>query len=287
MRGYRHMRNYRIDKTRNIGNVIFVVEGGRPETGGTELRLLKKIFADILEYEVQELRRGSEEFIGHGRNSQFHVFALNLPKNQLTQLTEDAIDALFRRLRDEFHIKPENCPVFYLYDRDVLSYHRNELRGKYVKKYIDPYGTENGDQGQLLLSYPAVESYLLSCITEDTVNLSAKLGQDAKILLTSRICPEDVADTTDIHLKTVDLLFSEEKAEAEKHLIHSINEMDKGLLKIGIQAYDLDNLAPTLLEVYDYQQQKYNTENTFSLLSLVGMALLELGVIVECDEGEE
>lgn len=287
MRGYRHMRNYKIDKTRNIGNVIFVVEGGRPETGGTELRLLKKIFADILEYEVQELRRGSEEFIGHGRNSQFHVFALNLPKNQLTQLTEDAIDALFRRLRDEFHIKPENCPVFYLYDRDVLSYHRNELRGKYVKKYIDPYGTENGDQGQLLLSYPAIESYLLSCIMEDTANLSSKLGQDAKILLTSRICPEDSADTTDIHLKTVDFVFSEEKAEAERYLIHSINEMDKGLQKIGIQAYDLDNLAPTLLDVYDYQQQKYNTENTFSLLSLVGMALLELGVIVECDEGEE
>ncbi|MDO4522084.1 MAG: hypothetical protein Q4B57_02930, partial [Eubacteriales bacterium] len=60
------MRKYEIDKTRNIGNVVFVVEGGRPDTGGTELRLLKKIFADILEYEVQELRRGSEEFIGHG-----------------------------------------------------------------------------------------------------------------------------------------------------------------------------------------------------------------------------
>lgn len=36
------MKKYRIDKTKNIGNVIFVVEGGRPETGGTELRLLKK-----------------------------------------------------------------------------------------------------------------------------------------------------------------------------------------------------------------------------------------------------
>ena len=34
--------------------MILVVEIGRPETGGTELRLLKKIFADILEYEVQE-----------------------------------------------------------------------------------------------------------------------------------------------------------------------------------------------------------------------------------------
>ena len=36
------MKKYRIDKTKNIGNVIFVVEGGRLETGGTELRLLKK-----------------------------------------------------------------------------------------------------------------------------------------------------------------------------------------------------------------------------------------------------
>ena len=53
---------------------------------------------------------------------------------------------------------------------------------------------------------------------------------------------------------------------------------------MGIQSYDLDNLAPTLLRVYDYQQQKYNREDAFSLLSLVGMALLELGVITECDE---
>ena len=136
------MKRYKIDKTKNIGNVIFVVEGGRPETGGTELRLLKKIFTDILGYEVQELRRGSEEFIVFGQNPNFRVFALNLPKNQLTQLTEDAMDELFCRLREEFHIKPEDCPIFYLYDRDVLSYKRNELRGGYVKKYTDPYGTD-------------------------------------------------------------------------------------------------------------------------------------------------
>ncbi len=48
------MKKYKIDRSKNMGNVIFVVEGGRPETGGTELRLLKKIFADILGYEVQE-----------------------------------------------------------------------------------------------------------------------------------------------------------------------------------------------------------------------------------------
>ena len=283
MRDYRYMKHYMIDKTKNIGNVIFVVEGGRPETGGTELRLLKKIFADILDYEVQELRRGSEEFIGHGKNSQFHVFALNLPKNQLTALNEEALDELFCRLKEDFDIKPEDCPIFFLYDRDVLSYHRNELRGKYVKKYTDPYGNESGDQGQLLLSYPSVESFLLSCIRDNACMNNACMGRDAKTLLKNAICHED-ADINNLHQRIVNLVFSEDAFEAEKRLIRSINEMDKGLDLIGAGAYDLDNLGPTMLNVYDAQQQKYNSENTFTVLSLIGMALLELGVIVECDE---
>ena len=285
MRDYRYMKHYMIDKTKNIGNVIFVVEGGRPESGGTELRLLKKIFAEILDYEVQELRRGCDEFIGHGKNSQFHVFALNLPKNQLTELNEEALDELFCRLKEDFDIKPEDCPIFFLYDRDVLSYHRNVLRGKYVRKYTDPYGNETGDQGQLLLSYPAVESFLLSCIWKNTCAHTACMGRDVKALLNNAVCNEET-DTNNLHQRLVDLVFSDDVSEAEKRLIHSINEMDRGLALIGIGAYDLDNLGPTMLSVYDAQQEKYNSENTFTVLSLIGMALLELGVIVERGEVE-
>ena len=57
--------------------------------------------------------------------------------------------------------------------------------------------------------------------------------------------------------------------------------MNKGLEMMGISDYDLDNLAPTLLGVYDYEQDKLNAEDTLTFLSLIGMALLELGVIVE------
>lgn len=82
-------KKYKVDKSKIIGNVIFVVEGGRPETGGTELRLLKRIFSDVLGYEVQEWRRGTEEFIGYGNNKSSRVFALNLPKNQFLGLEEN------------------------------------------------------------------------------------------------------------------------------------------------------------------------------------------------------
>lgn len=258
------MKNYTIDKSKNIGNVIFVVEGGRPETGGTELRLLKQIFSDILGYEVQELRRDSEEFIGYGSNPQFKVFALNLPKNQLTQINDDALDQLFSRIKSEFDIKPEDCPIFFLYDRDYKSYKHNEPR-KYVRKYTDPYGDENGNQGQLLLSYPAVESYLFSCIQDEVFQKSALLGRDLKTELETTGFSEDNVDTTD-------------------HLLHATLEMDKGLDFFGFGEYDLDNLAPTLLGIYDAQQEICTNSQTFPLLSLISMALLELGIIVECEE---
>lgn len=264
MRGCRYMTNYRIDKSKNIGNVIFVVEGGRPETGGTELRLLKKIFSDILDYEVQELRRESDEFIGHGSSPNCRVFALNLPKNQLTQITDDSLDMLFARLKSEFEIKPEDCPIFFLYDRDFKSYKRNEPR-RYVRKYSDPYSDENGNQGQLLMSYPAVESYLLSCIQNDVFQKSILLGRDLKTELESTG-------------------FSENAIETEDHLLHATIEMDKGMDAFGFGEYDLDNLAPTLLGIYDAQQEKYAKEEAFSLLSLISLALLELGVITQCEE---
>lgn len=261
-------KRYKVDKSKIIGNVIFVVEGGRAETGGTELRLLKSIFSDILGYEVQELRRGKDEFIGYGNNKSSRVFALNLQKNQLTQLTEDAMDQLFERLKKEFSIKPEDCPIFLLYDRDYKSYKHNELKGKYVRRYIDPYSSEEGYQGQLLLSYPAVESYILSCIQDNVFEQRYLLGTEAKDQLAQ--CG-----------------FSEDEISEEEQIIHATIEMDKGLANLMLDDYDLDNLGDTLLGVYEAQQNIVIEAQQFSALSLISMALLELGIIVECDEDSE
>lgn len=262
------MKKYRIDKTKIVGNVIFVVEGGRQETGGTEIRLLKGIFSDILGYEVQELRRGTDEFIAHGNNNSSRVFVLNLPKNQLTQVTEEALDSLYNRLTTEFKIKPEDCPMFLIYDRDYKSYKHNELRGKYVRRYVDPYSNEAGYQGQLLLSYPSVESYLLSCVENDVYQRKYYLGTDIKQVV--KKCG-----------------ISEEDILREELIVHAVNEMDKGLAEFEFDQYDLDNLAPTLLGVYEAQQRNVTEEQVFSTLSLISMALLELGIIVEDEENDD
>lgn len=271
MRDYQTMKKYRIDVSRNIGKVIFVVEGGRPE-GGTELRLLKAIFTDILGYETHELRRCTdEEFVLHGSNPNSVVYGLNLAKNQLTQLTEQSIDSLFHRLRTELGLKPENCPVFFLYDRDVKSYGRNELRGRYVKRYTDPYGTKAGDQGQLLLSYPSVESYTLSCFRTALGQKRYELGADLK---------KDIAQLN----TKAETKISETDIQTEEHLICAAEKMDAALSELGCAQYDLDDLASTLLAAYDGEQKLYDTEGGFSLLSLISLALMELNVLVEVEE---
>ena len=262
MKGFRNMTDkYIFDPNRNIGTVIFVVEGGRPEFSGTELKLLKAIFADLLGYEVQELIRGQEEFIAHGSNSFSKVFALNLPKNQLTQLNDDSLDELFKRLKQEFRIKPEDCPIFFIYDRDYKSYKNNELRGKYVKRYVDPYSDDEGNQGQLLLSYPCVESYILSLTLENAHKIKYGLGKDLK---KDQELHQNIKTTDDIN---------------GNMLIHAVNEMNKGLQSLKIDEYDIDNLAPVFLEAYAKQQENYLKHKSVNLLSFVSMALLELGII--------
>lgn len=78
--------------------------------------------------------------------------------------------------------------------------------------------------------------------------------------------------------------FSDESIVAEEQLVHATLEMDKGISSLGIENYDLDNLTSTLLNTYDAQQAKCKNNKKFSLLSLISMVLLELGVIVECQD---
>ena len=78
--------------------------------------------------------------------------------------------------------------------------------------------------------------------------------------------------------------FSEEDVSEEEHIVHATIEMDKGLSAFSMEDYDLDNLAPTLLGVYEKQQNRITEEQKFSALSLISMALLELGVIIEDED---
>lgn len=256
-------KTYKLDRERNIGTVIFILEGA-----GTEFDLLETVFVKILGYQLHGLKRNdlTGGFIMRGNNPYSRVIGLNLKENHLGGINQDELNVLFHRLSAELGIKPENAPIYFLYDRDVLSYEEDEVRS-YVTQYQDPYGNEDGSQGQLLLSYPALESYLVSCFQDESWKLRYQLGKDLKTYAAQHGCQKQML-------------------RSGTHLSHAAREMDAALENLGCGTYDLDALGPALLAAYDAQQESYKKEGTFSLLSLFSMVLLELGILVEEQEEE-
>lgn len=252
-------KNYIINKDKNVGTVIFILEGSK-----TEFDLLKKIFVDILGYQLEELRRThTTGFVLYGNNPHSRIVAINFKGNHLFDINQEEQNLLFHRISEELGIKPENSPIYYLYDRDPKSYDVDEVR-PYVIKYRDPYGTDTGDLGQLLLSFPALESYTVSCFCENTHHTTIELGKELKTYAAQ-------------NSYTLQMLRN------DGHILHAAIEMQKALIDHGIVDYDLDNLGDVLLSIYDEEQTVYLSMRKFELISLLSFVLLELGIIEEVD----
>ena len=78
----------------------------------------------------------------------------------------------------------------------------------------------------------------------------------------------------DVKSEVAKVGFSEEDIDTEDYLLHAVVEMNKGLNEFGLETYDLDNLAPTLLGVYDCQQQKYKSEGEKHMAKVLVSACL-------------
>lgn len=55
--------------------------------------------------------------------------------------------------------------------------------------------------------------------------------------------------------------------------------MYKGLSEINIQDYDLDDFSQTNEIIIDTQEENFKQNNTYKLLSLLCIALIDLGLI--------
>lgn len=256
MKGYLAMsKRFILNRNKNIGSVIFILEGSK-----TEFQLLEKVFVDLLGYQIHELRRNhTTGFEFHGTNPYSRVVAINFKGNHLFDINTEEQDRLFLQIRTELNIKPENTPIYYIYDRDVKSYHIDEVQ-TFVEKYQDPYGTTQGDLGQLLLSYPSIESYTVSCFCEHTHETSYELGKDLK---------QYAAENS----------YTIQMIRKDSHILHAVTELDEALEHYGITEYDLDDLGKTLLNIYQVEQKCYLAINKFGLLSTLSFVLLELGII--------
>ena len=253
-----------INEDKSIGTVIFIVEGQQ-----FEFSIIDRIFTRIFHYEYHEKRRGKSKYLNKGKNPLSRVFVMNAESSNLNSISNEAyLDTLYEELSREFGINIDDAAIFFIFDRDPISNTKNNSdsdEDKYAKLhayYANPW--ENDDNrigGQLLLSYPSLESYEISNFEDDSHLLEYGLGSELKTFIGKE-------EHRNIQLNKMSL---ETIAHATKEFIDFINEQNISV--------DIDDLSNIPLEVYNFEEKFYEQHSKYRVLSLLTIAFIQLGMI--------
>lgn len=259
----------KINKSKGIGKVLFVVEGE-----DTEFYILRKIFTQIFDYQCEELSRNSKRVGGlkyrkynNKINPFSSIFVVNTEESNIKFVDDENefLNQVITQLRYEYRFPVDNAAIYYIFDRDCHSntnagFIRN-LMGK-LRHSRDNNGFLTS--GLLLLSYPSVESFTLSNFNN---------AEHEKWFSTGTILKQYNNGCKINHQK----INTETLIKAVLEMINTLNELD-------VQEINPDDFYETNIGVFDIQEGHFTKKNLFRALSFLCVALLDLGLIEEDEE---
>lgn len=249
----------KINKDKHIGRVLFIVEGSR-----YEFSLLQKIFVGIFHYEYIEKRRNKPERFISGTDPYSRVAVINTKESNIKDITENDqyLDEMYAFLQEKYDYPVEQSAVYFLFDRDPESNSDRERIRFYIRNLKNAYENDNFLRaGQLLLSYPSVESYTITALDESCDELRFAFGKDAK---------KYIAEHPGIQLNKMD-----EKSvikASERFLEYLIRRKDE---------IDIDNFADVSESIFDEQDKEYLSGKGFRVFSMLTLAFMQLGLLEE------
>ncbi len=245
----------KLNKEKRIGRILFVVEGSQ-----TEFSILKRIFSNILGYTYIEKRRNKLTYFTNGKDRYSQVAIINTKESNIKDISEneDYLDEVFETLRERYHFPVDQSAIYYLFDRDPKSNTNTELIEKYILSLANPYDNEDFKAGQLL-SYPSVESYIVSNFKNDARNMCFSLGREIKTY---------IGKNTDIQINKI----------SEETIIKAADEFLRYLSDEQI-AFDIDNFSNASHNIFNKQEIEYLSGRGFKLFSMLTLAFLQMGII--------
>jgi hypothetical protein len=253
------MRTITLNKNKNIGKVLLIVEGQ-----STEFFLLRKIFTELFNYQFEALPRMSKyKKINDQGRALSSVFVINTESSNIRSI-EDAsgyLDGVFRMLIDDYSFPVDRAAIYYLFDRDCHSNTDALLIERLLGKlgHARDFNEDGEQQGLLLLSYPSVESFVASHFLDDSHRLAFELGKQLSAYM----------EVQKINQSRI----------TEETLLHAINEMEEALEIFGIETYDLDRFVDTNLHLFHEQEELHARNQAYRLMSLLSIVFLDLGLI--------
>lgn len=247
-----------IHKNKNIGKVLFIVEGNK-----TEPYIMTKLFTNIFNYQIETKLRGKQyKKLTSESNPDSKIFVINTQESNIKFISKDDgyLNNLFKELIEEYDFDIDNAAIYYIFDRDDRSNTDSVFLEKLLSKLINSRDNPEYDrQGLLLLSYPSIESFTLSCYKDNTMSFSFETGKKLKTFLGEQ----------KINNQRID----------EETLFHAASEMLNSLEIINGCFYDLDDFSKCNLDVFNYEENNKTVIGLYKCMSLFIIALLDLGLI--------
>lgn len=252
---------FNIDK--NIGRVLYIVEGQK-----REINLLGYIFKNILKYkETHGLDREGNERVKYvsEQNENSKIFIVNSEKSNIQSIKyKEFIENQVKKLKvyDE-ELNYEDIPVYYIFDCDrKKDQNEIEMLIKMFGNSREPNEENKYDSiaGMLLLSYPAIESFIISNFEKDVSNFEKRFDFNAKTL-------KEYIDDNKYYNEKMSI---ETLVNAFNELINSLDNID-----INIDEINLDDVKDFNTNIFKYEK---NHSNQY-IVSLLLISFLDLGII--------
>lgn len=253
-------RILRFNDNNNIGTVIYFVEGE-----STEFTLLKIIFGKILGYDFVAKRRDKPARFIDNNCPYNRVFVVNTSESNIKDISDkDFLDSVCEALINEYGLDLDNAAKFYLFDRDTESNTDKEQIKYYLNVLAEPYGDDTDFEkgGLLLLSYPAVESFVVSNFIEESYKQQFKLGSELKTYI-GNVENQRIIQFNKITPSTIEF--------ATKEFVTYLDNM-------GI-TYDLEELKTINIGVFEAEENNYKLNEKYNVVSELVLSLLYLGII--------
>lgn len=254
------MMKVSLNKTKAIGQVIYVVEGDK-----TEPDLIKHIYSSVLGYSVVQYSKLDDRVVLlQGTDKYSRVFVVpaldSSVKHLCSGLSDDYFDRVYQLLSIDYGLDVENSAVFYLFDRDRESNRPKHFLNA-ICKYVCSRGVYDNNEmnGLFLPSYPCIEAFLMNANVDQH---DVSCGRDAKAYISSQGYNIEGLNEGLLENATFLMLI----------LIESIT---------GIKFNDnqLDNFESTNKSVFNYEETKWKKDRLYTSLSLLSISLLDLGII--------
>lgn len=256
------MDNYvRLNKDKNIGKVVYIVEGAK-----RELTLLSYIFSKIFDYSVVVAPRKDIPYLKYEskRNKFSRVFLVCAYESNISFINnpqgQDYLNEVFKVMFEEYNLELSDAATYFIFDRDVKSNKTQEFN-KLIPILRNARDNDTEINGMLLESYPAIEAFTKSCI--------------------DNTCDDWIKSAKELKLNVSEAKYQQDKIKEEQIINACVNMLStiKRVSGRELAEQDLDNFAELNQLIFDKEEDYLTQQELYRILSLLSISFMDLGLI--------